>query len=311
MNETAYRMNPMNDYVFKLMHYYDIEKGKKIFASLTEACTGLEVTNVHFEPTELYPENVNSKDVRMDLSARVDTKTEIDLEMQLHHMESVKERAAYNMAAMYTTKENKGKTYAEHIGVHCIFLCSKTVFKETEEHETHFELMDKRTGILLTEKMKAHIIELNKAVESVKEEDDITSLNLLQKWAMFLMGYADEDKREVIEQLEESDGVFRLAAEVLEMVSDDKLARDKAIARERYLKDQAQLAWEVEQNMKKQYEQGFQEGTEKGRSEAQLLMIEEMLQDNVNDQIIMKYAHCTLKQIEQVKEMMEEGKRNA
>ncbi|MBQ4343717.1 MAG: hypothetical protein IJC38_07500 [Erysipelotrichaceae bacterium] len=51
------------------------------------------------------------------MSARVDTTTEIDLEMQLHHMESVKERAAYNMAAMYTTKENKGKRYAEHIGV--------------------------------------------------------------------------------------------------------------------------------------------------------------------------------------------------
>jgi len=63
MNETAYRMNRMNDCVFKLMYYYDIEKGKKIFALLTEACTGLQVTNVHFEPTELYPENVNSKEV--------------------------------------------------------------------------------------------------------------------------------------------------------------------------------------------------------------------------------------------------------
>jgi len=212
------------------------------------------------------------------------------------------------MAAMYTTKENKGKRYAEHIGVHCIFLCSKTVFKETEVYETHFELMDKRTGILLTEKMKAHMIELNKAAESVKEKQEMESLNLLQKWALFLTGYADERKREVISKIEKSDEVFRLATEVLEMVNDDKLARDRAIARERYLKDQAQLAWEVEQNMKKQYELGLQEGAEKGRSEAQMLMIKEMLKLHMEESMIVQIAHCTLKQIEQVKERMNEGK---
>ncbi|MBQ4343716.1 MAG: PD-(D/E)XK nuclease family transposase [Erysipelotrichaceae bacterium] len=183
-----------------------------------------------------------------------------------------------------------------------------SVFKETEVYETHFELMDKRTGILLTEKMKAHMIELNKAAESVKEKQEMESLNLLQKWALFLTGYADERKREVISKIEESDEVFRLATKVLEMVNDDKLARDRAIARERYLKDQAQLAWEVEQNMKKQYELGLQEGAEKGRSEAQMLMIKEMLKLHMEESMIVQIAHCTLKQIEQVKERMKEGK---
>jgi hypothetical protein len=39
----------------------DEEKGKKIFASMIKAFTGIEVTNVVFKPTDLYLMNVNEK----------------------------------------------------------------------------------------------------------------------------------------------------------------------------------------------------------------------------------------------------------
>ena len=61
MNQESYKLNLRNDYVFKTMYYMDEEKGKKIFASMIKAFTGIEVTNVVFKPTDLYPMNVNEK----------------------------------------------------------------------------------------------------------------------------------------------------------------------------------------------------------------------------------------------------------
>ena len=102
MNQKSFKLNLKNDYVFKMMHYIDEEKGKKIFASIIEAFTGIEVKDVIFKQTDLYPLNVNGKDVRFDLCATVNTKNNTEIEMQMYHMKGLPERILYNAAVLFT-----------------------------------------------------------------------------------------------------------------------------------------------------------------------------------------------------------------
>ena len=111
MNRNDFKLNLRNDYVFKVLHYYDEEKGKEFFASLVEAVTGEKVTNVRFRPTELYSMDPEGKDVRFDLCAKVNTTTAVDLEMQVYQMSGIPERILYYNALQYTTQNNKGSFY--------------------------------------------------------------------------------------------------------------------------------------------------------------------------------------------------------
>jgi len=85
------------------------------------------------------------------LSARVDTTAEIDPEMQLTHWRQSKNEWPTTWQRCTRQKKTKGKGMQNTLeSLHL------SAFKETEVHETHFELMDKRTGSLLTEKKRSH-----------------------------------------------------------------------------------------------------------------------------------------------------------
>ena len=109
MNLQDYKLNLRNDYVFKMLHYVNQEVGKEIFASIVEAFTGLKAESVTFAPTDLYAFDPAGKDVRYDLNAKINLKNAVDLEMQVHHMDAVPDRAGYYAAMLYVNQNNKGE----------------------------------------------------------------------------------------------------------------------------------------------------------------------------------------------------------
>ena len=241
MNQESYKLNLRNDYVFKMMHYMDQEKGKRIFANMIKAFTGIEVTNVVFKPTDLYPMNVNGKDVRFDLCASVDTKSSVDVEMQVYHMNGLTERIAYYSAMLFTSSNNKGDAYTELEEVTCLALCANNVFTELSDYSHTFYFKSLENGVLLTDKLKTHIIEMKKGVNHIIETRGFENLTMKEKWIYFLMRYEQETKDPFILKLLETEVIFRTVKEVLQMIGDDELARQRAIARDMWAKDMAQL----------------------------------------------------------------------
>ena len=181
MDEKEYKLNLRNDYVFKMLMYRDAEKGKEIFINLIEALTRIKATGVRFEPTELYSFDPRGKDVRFDVNATLNTEHSVDLEMQIHHLEAVADRLNFYTAMLYVTQNNKGKDYDEFINVQCIFLCSNDVFQNKEKYLHEFMMKDEPEAIL-TEKMKAYIIEMNKGLRRIEEKQDINELTMREKW---------------------------------------------------------------------------------------------------------------------------------
>ena len=307
MVEKDYKLNLKNDYVFKMMHYMDEKNGKELFKSLVESFTGLKVSHVRFEQTELYSFHPSGKDVRFDLNATLNTKDAIDVEMQVRHIEATPDRLNYYAAMLYVNQANKGLEYDEFASAHCIFLCASDVYPDNEKWSYQFMMKDGPEE-LLTEKMKAYMIEMNKGLKSLRRKDHVDQLTMAEKWILFLMRYEENSTDPMVKELIETEEIFHKAVEVLQMMSEDARLREIAFARERYLRDQRQIEKEHKRALKKQYEAGHTEGKAEGKAEGiaseRSKVIAEMLKDGVNDSTIMKYTHCTQEMIEQIKKSL-------
>ncbi|MBR5290400.1 MAG: PD-(D/E)XK nuclease family transposase [Erysipelotrichaceae bacterium] len=327
MNHESYKLNLRNDYVFKMMHYMDEEKGKKIFTHMVKAFTGLEVTNVVFKPTDLYPMNVNGKDVRFDLRASVDTKSSVEVEMQVYHMSGLTERIAYYSAMLFTSSNNKGDAYTELEQVTCLALCANNVFPELKNYSHTFAFKSMENGAILTEKMKTHIIEMKKCVNDILETKGFENLTMMEKWIYFLMRYEQDTDDPIILKLLETEEIFRIVEEVLQMISRDELAKERAIARDMWAKDMAQLKLDREtvearsKQVQKEYEALFE--TSKMLNEQNKALDEEnkvldekvtaleevnrrsilaMIKAGLNDEFIVENTGCTFEYLKSLKE---------
>ena len=268
MESNDYKLNLRNDYVFKVMHYYDEEVGKEIFASLVGAITGETITYVEFMPTDLYSYEPEGKDVRYDLCAKVNTVHAVDLEMQIYHMSAVPDRVNFYSSMLYVNQNNKGVSYDQFIDAKSIFLCEQNVFPDRKEYIHRYCMKDEHNRIL-TEKMQAHIIELRKGLKMLK---DVRDLSLLEKWILFLMCYEEKSENPMIQKLVESEDIFRKAVEVLKVISEDQRIREQAFARSRFEKDMAQIHRDAEK-IRKEGEKIRKEG-EKLAADAKKMSVE-------------------------------------
>ncbi len=138
-------------------------------------------------------------------------------------------------------------TYDKFVDANSIFLCEQNVFTDRKEFVHHYCMKDDLNRILTT-KMQAHIIELRKGL---KITHDFHELSMLEKWILFLMCYEENSENPVIEQLIESEEIFKKAVEVLKVISEDQRIREQAFARNRFEKDMAQLKSDQEMMDKK------------------------------------------------------------
>ncbi len=308
MNLKSFKLNLRNDYVFKMMHYIDEEKGKKIFASIIEAFTGIEVKDVVFKQTDLYPLNVNGKDVRFDLCATVNTKNNTEIEMQMYHMKGLPERILYNATVLFTRGKNKGSVYTELEEATCVALCVNNVFPHVQHYEHHFCFADMEKGVILTEKMKTHIIELKKGIHHLSKKQ-IDEFSMMEKWICFLMKYEEETEDPIILQLLEREEIFRMVKEVLQMISQDELARQRAWAREVNMRDEAQRRHDAEEREARIAELES-ENTELKSENAVFKdklrkIVLTMINDGCPDEMILKYSGCTSEYLKSLKENKE------
>lgn len=314
MNE--FKLNLRNDYVFKVLHHFDEERGKEFFASLVEAVTGEKVTNVRFQPTDLYSFDPQGKNVRFDLCATINTSTAIDLEMQVYQMSGLAERILYYSALQFTTQNNRGVMYNMFMNSKSIFLCQNDVFPNLEHYIHRFMERDDE-GRPLTFAMQSHIIEMKKGLKNLQNRINVSDLSLLEKWILFLMCYEENSENLILKQLIESEEIFRKAVEVLQMISQDDKIREQAFARHRFEKDMAQLMADAErikaeglikgreegrkEGHKEGRKEGLKEGREEGRELEKIAIIRKLIEVGMNDEFILSCTDCSIELLDKIR----------
>lgn len=303
MNKNEFKLNLRNDYVFKVLYYFNEERGKEFFASLVEAVTGEKVTNVRFQPTDLYSFDPQGKNVRFDLCAKINTSTAVDLEMQVYQMSGLPERILYYNALQYTTQNNKGALYDLFMDSKSIFLCQHDVFPDRKQYLHRFMERDDE-GRPLTFAMQSHIIEMKKGLKNLPDQINLSEISMLEKWILFLMCYEENSDNPILRQLIENEEIFSKAVEVLQMISQDDKLREQAFARHRFEKDMAQLRADAERIKAEGLIKGFEKGREEGRELEKIAIIRNLIDAGMNNEFILNCTECSMELLEKVKNSM-------
>ncbi len=148
--------------------------------------------------------------------------------------------------------------------------------------------MEKEKLIKFTDHLEIHVLELPK----VQPTEELTDEDLLTKWMLFLSG---DDKTK--EELAMTDMGIEKAYDELHRISQDEVMRERAIARDKWLSDQATRR---EQARKEGKEEGKEEGKAEGKEETVLSMHTEGLSVEIITRVMKMSEEKVLSIINQI-----------
>lgn len=238
-----------NDLVFKAI--FGKEKNKSLLILLLNAILTEEVEEIMFLNSYLGAEYVDEKYSILDIRVRTTENVEIDIEMQLEYHSGFENRMLLYWARMYLGQLKSGEAY-EKLNKTIQISITNFKFLQNDHFHSTFHLMEKEKLIKFTDHLEIHVLELPK----VQMTEELTDEDLLTKWMLFLSG-DDKTKGEVAM----TDMGIEKAYDELHRISEDEVMRERAIARDKWLSDQATRR-----------EQARREGKEEGEKETVLSM---------------------------------------
>jgi predicted transposase/invertase (TIGR01784 family) len=286
---TAPRLLPLkNDLVFKLI-FGDHRYIAIIRAFLTavldipaEEYEGLEIVDPHLE-RDSPDDKLGILDVRVQLKS----KKLISVEVQIRKTPFMAERVAFSTGRNLARQIGPGQDYTAIERVATIVIADYDMIPGGKSYHHVFRLYDKDNGILLTDVMEIHTLELGRLPEtagaSEKEGELLDWLRLIRS-----------EREEEIEMLAGKTEEMKMTVGRLKQLSADERARMLYEARELYLMDEAA-------RREAAVAEGRAEGEAKGRSEGKLEMVKQMLLRGFDTEVIAQVSGIPAGEIKRLK----------
>ena len=230
-----------------------------------------EVEKITFIDTHVGADFIDEKYSVMDIRVRTSKKVEINIEMQLEHHDGFENRMLLYWARLYAKQLKSGQAYTQLKKAVQISIVDFE-FLQNEHYHSTFQLEEKEKRIKFTNHLEIHVLELPKVESAVRDT--------LTNWMLFISG--DDHTKE---ELAMSDVGIERAYNELQRISEDEVMRERAIAREKYLSDQAtrkELA------------------VEKGKAELRKEAIQVMHSDGLSAEQIAKYLSVSVEEVHSI-----------
>ena len=209
-------------------------------------------------PKELIEEKLSILDIKADDLEN----NQFIIEMQAFPQSEFPKRALYYWAKSYSRNLGKGYDYSKLKKVYSFNFLNFTLFKETTEYLSTFELQEKTHKTRLTDDLEINIIELPKfLIELGQIKND------LEYW-IYLLKESENLKGETMKTLEKKNPKIKKAITELKTLSLDKKSRELYESR---LKAELDYNTNIKSALNKGREEGREEGIqigeERGREE--------------------------------------------
>ena len=266
-----------NDLVFKAI--FGEERNKSLLLMLLNSILTEEVEEIVFLDSNLGAEYVDEKYSILDIRVRTSENMEIDVEMQLDYHAGFENRMLMYWARMYIGQLKSGDSYSQLKKTVQISIANFKFLQNEHFHST-FHLLEKNGRIKFTDHLELHVLELPKVklFEQLKDQDDLT------KWMLFLSG---DDKMKG--ELAMADMGIEKAYAELNRVSEDEVMRERAIARDKWLWDQATRR-----------EQAVIEGRKEGKEEAKEEIILSMYNEGLSVEMIARIMKVSDEKVQSI-----------
>lgn len=176
-------INRTNDYAFKRI--FGSEEGKEVLISFLNACLkpspGRELVDLELLDREIDPAHMLERGARLDLLARTEMGTLINVEVQVANQYNIDKRTMFYWAGLYHGQLTSGQDFSKLCKTVTINILGFDWFRNDERYHHIFHVRDDETGELLSDDLEIHFLELEK-IKQIKRRpaDD------LESWMMYL-----------------------------------------------------------------------------------------------------------------------------
>ncbi|MEJ8554833.1 Rpn family recombination-promoting nuclease/putative transposase [Tepidibacter sp. Z1-5] len=251
------RLKPLNDFIFKKL-FGENEAKDNLIAFLNavldrkdkERLISLEI----IENKELTKEMMEDKTGILDVRAKTEDGTQINIEVQLTDQRNMDKRTLFYWGRLFNEGIKKGEDYRKLCKVITINILDFEYLSLNKFHSKFHLWEDEEKDYMLTDLVEIHFIEVPKFNEL--DEKNLKD-DKLQRWLTF---FNKDISEETLKELMDMDEDIKRAEERLEYLSSDKKTIELYKAREKSLHERANMI-----NSAK--EEGIEQGKEQVKIE--------------------------------------------
>ena len=268
-------LNPKNDYVFKRL--FGSVGNETITKNLLSCILQQNITDVQLDCNPILEKNLLDDKVGiLDIKAKIDNTTNVDIEMQVTDHKNIEKRILFYLSKMYTKTIKKSQDYNSLEKCIAILISNYNIdiIKNIPKYITKWSIREEEyQKIVLTDVMEIYIIELNK-FKDYKEKSNHNSLN---SWIEFI------ESPEVVDM---SNKEIQKAKKVLEEISQDEHEQYLAELREKYIMDQKAIE-----------DAGYDKGLKAGINQEKIQIAKKMLSKKIDLNTISELTGLSIQEL--------------
>ena len=278
-------LRPTVDFVFKRI--FGDEKNADVLVNFLNAVFESAgeplIESVEILNPFLDKEALSDKMSVLDIRARTQGRTLINVEIQLWNAGDMPKRTLYYWARLYAGQMEEGNRYRSLQKTIAVNILDFDVMTGERYHNV-FHVREDTTGDLLTDVLEIHFLELRKL-----REQSVGLEKKLVRWMLFLAART----RERMEELAKEDAMMQKALTTLEFLSQDEQTRVLYEARQKALHDYVSAIGDAEER-----------GETKGRMEGRMETAQAMLTRGMDMRLISEVTGLSAEEVERLRKQM-------
>jgi predicted transposase/invertase (TIGR01784 family) len=216
-------LDPCKDIVFKLLFTRETPSSRAAISSLVSAYLGRKAQVIIITANEPPAFSPNDRQIRYDITCRLDGGELADLEMTLYPKKSEAARLEYHIARLFINQNIKGvkKSFGDLKPAYQISLFYRENLFPDDKLVHHFGYYDHENGVSLGGQTGIVTVELKKAARLL--EKPVNEMSVPERWAIFFRYGAEREQRSLInELLAEEEGIAMAGEELLTVTEDER-----------------------------------------------------------------------------------------
>lgn len=282
--ELKKKITPKQDLIFKKL--FGTKGNEGILKDFLESVLEIEISEVNLDlNTEILPDFFDGKECRIDVRAKLNDGTEVDIEIQNDPQKFSEDRCLQYWSRLFSNTIKKGEPYENSKRTICIWIIDGEVFPEFENFASKWRITSEEEHINTRfNKLEFHIFELKK----LRNFDKIKP-SKKDFWLWFI----DHTNEEMIKMACTWEERIAEARKKL-----DELSKDQAVLDEIWFRDLYKMDEQVARE--KAVAAGHAEGRAAGKKEAQTETAKKLKEKGIAIEIIAEATGLAIEEIEKL-----------
>ena len=210
-------------------------------------------------------EREDEKETIMDIRAETSSGEELDIEMQSGNLRVYPDRVLFYGGRLVNSSLKQGFKYDKMKKSIVVSIINGILFSEYDSCHSIFDVRERQTGLLLSDRLEFHFLELGK----VDGQKPVEALTEAERLAAYLKYANDEEKQDYVQEIIYSEGLT-MTENAYRKVTQDEIEYERMESRLKY-----QLQYNTDMSLARQegLELGLERGLEQGRTEGEAVGI--------------------------------------